>query len=191
MKYELPKLKFSETSLAPSVSGDTIGFHYGKHLLTYINNLNGLIQGTEFENLPLEEIIKKSEGAVFNNAAQTWNHIFYFDTFSPAGGSSPKGELAAAIEKKWGSFDNFKKEFASAAVSIFGSGWAWLVKNDNRELEIVKESNAGNPLTKGLTPLLTFDVWEHAYYLDYQNRRADHVNALWNIIDWNIVESRY
>lgn len=191
MKYELPRLKYSPDSLSPVVSEETIGYHYGKHLQTYITNLNNLIKDTEYENMSLEDIVIKSEGGIFNNAAQTWNHIFYFETFNPKGSEPPKGKLSTAIDKKWGSFDNFKKEFAAAAVSLFGSGWVWLVSNKQQELEIIKESNAGNPLRNGYTPLLTFDVWEHAYYLDYQNRRADHVTALWDIIDWKVVENRY
>ncbi|MGL4491261.1 MAG: superoxide dismutase, partial [Tannerellaceae bacterium] len=150
-----------------------------------------LIQGTKFENADLVTIIKESDGPIFNNAAQVWNHTFYFNSFKPNGGGAPKGKLAEAINATWGSFDNFKKEFNTASTGLFGSGWAWLVKDKDGKLSIIKESNAGNPLTKGLTPILTFDVWEHAYYLDYQNRRPDHVNALWDIINWDVVEERY
>ena len=168
-----------------------MSYHYGKHLQTYIDNLNKLIEGSEFAKMPLEEIIKKSDGGIFNNAAQTFNHTFYFETFSPNGEKAPKGKLAKAIEKKWGSFDAFKEEFSAAAVSLFGSGWAWLSKDSNGEPVITKESNAGCPLTSGLVPLLTIDVWEHAYYLDCQNRRAEYVKKIWEIIDWAVVEKRF
>lgn len=191
MKYELPQLPYAINALEPVISQKTIEFHHGKHHQTYVTNLNNLIAGTEFENSTLEEIIKKSDGAIFNNAAQVWNHTFYFFSFSPQGGGSPKGKLAEAIDKTWGSFENFQKEFNTAATTLFGSGWAWLVKDSAGTLSIVKESNAGNPLTKGLSPILTFDVWEHAYYLDYQNRRADYLTALWKLIDWDVVSARY
>jgi len=191
MKYELPQLPYAINALEPVISQKTIEFHHGKHHQTYVTNLNNLIAGTEFENSTLEEIIKKSDGAIFNNAAQVWNHTFYFFSFSPQGGGSPKGKLAEAIDITWGSFENFQKEFNTAATTLFGSGWAWLVKDSAGTLSIVKESNAGNPLTKGLSPILTFDVWEHAYYLDYQNRRADYLTALWKLIDWDVVSARY
>lgn len=191
MKFELPKLPYANNALEPVISEETINFHYGKHHQAYVNNLNNLIQGTKFENADLVTIIKESDGPIFNNAAQVWNHTFYFNSFKPKGGGAPKGNLAEAINATWGSFDNFKKEFNTASTGLFGSGWAWLVKDKDGKLSIVKESNAGNPLTKGLTPILTFDVWEHAYYLDYQNRRPDHVNALWDIINWDVVEERY
>lgn len=191
MKFELPKLPYANNALEPIISEETINFHYGKHHQAYVNNLNNLIQGTKFENADLITIIKESDGPIFNNAAQVWNHTFYFNSFKPNGGGAPKGKLAEAINATWGSFDNFKKEFNTASTGLFGSGWAWLVKDNDGTLSIIKESNAGNPLTKGLTPILTFDVWEHAYYLDYQNRRPDHVNALWDIINWDVVEERY
>lgn len=191
MKFELPKLPYANNALEPVISEETINFHYGKHHQAYVNNLNNLIQGTKFENADLVTIIKESDGPIFNNAAQVWNHTFYFNSFKPNGGGAPKGKLAEAINATWGSFDNFKKEFNTASTGLFGSGWAWLVKDKDGKLSIVKESNAGNPLTKGLTPILTFDVWEHAYYLDYQNRRPDHVNALWDIINWDVVQERY
>lgn len=191
MKFELPKLPYANNALEPVISEETINFHYGKHHQAYVNNLNNLIQGTKFENADLVTIIKESDGPIFNNAAQVWNHTFYFNSFKPNGGGVPKGKLAEAINATWGSFDNFKKEFNTASTGLFGSGWAWLVKDKDGKLSIIKESNAGNPLTKGLTPILTFDVWEHAYYLDYQNRRPDHVNALWDIINWDVVEERY
>lgn len=191
MKFELPKLPYATDALAPVISQQTIELHYGKHLQTYITNLNNLIQGTKFENADLETIVKESDGAIFNNAGQTLNHNIYFLSFSPNGGGEPKGKLADAIKAQFGSFEDFKKEFSAAAVSLFGSGWAWLSKDADGKLVITKDSNAGNPLTQGLTPLLGFDVWEHSYYLDYQNRRADHINELWKIIDWEVVSARY
>jgi len=191
MKFSLPELPYAQNALEPIISEKTISFHYGKHHLTYVNNLNGLIEGTEFENADLSTIVVKSEGPIFNNAAQIWNHNFYFLTLTPVKGSAPSDSLTKAIDAAFGSVENFKAEFNKAAISVFGSGWAWLVKDADGKLSIVKESNAGNPLTRGLTPLLTFDVWEHAYYLDYQNRRADHVAALWDLIDWSIVSARY
>nr|WP_243350169.1 superoxide dismutase [Parabacteroides sp. FAFU027] len=191
MKFELPQLPYAANALEPVISQKTIEFHYGKHHQAYVTNLNNLIPGTKFENSDLETIVKESDGPIFNNAAQIWNHTFYFTSFSPNGGGAPKGALAAAIDAAFGSFDNFKKEFVQAGVTLFGSGWAWLVKNKEGKLEIVKEGNAGNPMTKGLTPILTFDVWEHAYYLDYQNRRPDHLAALWDKIDWDVVGTRY
>jgi len=191
MKFTLPELPYAHNALEPVISERTISFHYGKHHQTYVNNLNGLVVGTEFENSDLEAIIKKSEGPIFNNAAQIWNHTFYFLSLTPNKGSVPGDKLAKAIVAGWESLDNFKEEFNKAAVSVFGSGWAWLVKDADGKLSIVKESNAGNPITHGLTPLLTFDVWEHAYYLDYQNHRADYVAALWDLVDWKLVSERY
>ncbi len=191
MRFELPKLPWEANALEPAISSRTIEFHHGKHHQAYVNNLNSLIEGTDFENMGLEDIIRKSEGAIFNNAAQVWNHTFYFNCFTPGGNGLPSEDLLDAIHKNWDSFDRFKKEFSAAAVSVFGSGWAWLVKDKEGNLSIVKESNAGTPVVKGLEPLLVFDVWEHAYYLDYQNRRADYVEALWNIVDWEAVSSRY
>lgn len=191
MKFSLPELPYAHNALEPIISERTISFHYGKHHLTYVNNLNGLVGGTEFENADLDTIVKKSEGPMFNNAAQIWNHNFYFLSLTPNKGSVPTEKLTKAIEADFGSLDTFKTEFNKAAVSVFGSGWAWLVKDAAGKLSIVKESNAGNPVTRGLIPLLTFDVWEHAYYLDYQNRRADYVAALWDLVDWKIVSERY
>jgi len=192
MIHELSNLPYADNALEPIISKNTIGFHHGKHHKTYVDNLNKLIGGTEYENMTLEEIIVNSNGAIFNNAAQVWNHTFYFASFkAEAREGVPSGVLADAITKKFGSFENFKKEFSDAAVTLFGAGWAWLVKDSEGNLSIVKESNAGNPLTQKLTPILTFDVWEHAYYLDYQNRRADHIAALWSIIDWEVVSKRY
>ena len=191
MKFTLPELPYAHNALEPIISERTISFHYGKHHQTYVNNLNGLVVGTEFENSDLEAIVKKSEGPVFNNAAQIWNHTFYFLSLTPDKGSVPNDKLLKAINIGWDSLENFKVEFNKAAVSVFGSGWAWLVKDGEGKLSIVKESNAGNPMTRGLTPLLTFDVWEHAYYLDYQNRRADYVAALWDLVDWKLVSERF
>ena len=191
MIYTQPELPYATTELAPAISQETIEFHYGRHEKAYIDNLNKLIKGTKYEDYDLEDIICESDGALFNNASQTWNHIFYFFSFSPNGGGEPTGELAEAIRRDFGSFENFKKEFVDAGVKIFGSGWVWLSRDETGKLLITQESNAGNPLRNGLTPLLTFDVWEHAYYLDYQNRRADSLNSLWDIIDWDMVESRY
>lgn len=191
MKFELPALPYNLDALEPVISRSTMEFHYGKHEQTYINNLNKLIEGTPFENKTLDEIVLKSDGAVFNNAAQAWNHIFYFNTFIAPAQSHYKGTVAKKIDEKWGSFEAFKDAFVNAGTSIFGSGWVWLTTNKQHELEIIKEPNAGNPITKGLTPLLTFDVWEHAYYLDYQNRRADQLNDLFKIVNWQAVDQRY
>ena len=191
MKYELIKLPYATDALEPVISKQTIEFHHGKHLQTYVDNLNKLIQGTKFETAELETIVKESEGAIFNNAGQILNHNLYFTQFSPTGGGKPSGRLAKAIDDTWGSFENFQKAFEEGGVTLFGSGWVWLAADNDGKLSIVKEVNAGNPLTKGLKPLLTFDVWEHAYYLDFQNRRAAQLNSLWQIVDWKIVECRY
>ena len=191
MKYTQPELPYPEDGLAPAISAETVRFHYGKHEKAYIDNLNRLIAGTEFEDCDLEEVILRAEGALFNNASQAWNHIFYFFTFSPAGGGEPDGDLRIAIDRDFGSFENFKKAFVDAGVSLFGSGWVWLSRDENGRLFITQGRNAENPLRDGLTPLLVFDVWEHAYYLDYQNRRKDALESLWNIVDWDIVESRF
>ena len=191
MKYTKPQLPYAEDALEPVISRRTIEFHYGKHEQAYIDNLNKLIEGTEFAELPLEDVIHDAKGPLFNNASQAWNHIFYFFSFSPDGGGEPEGDLRKAIDRDFGSFENFKKEFVDAGTKLFGSGWVWLWSDNSGRLFITQEGNAGNPITDGLTPILTFDVWEHAYYLDYQNRRADALNALWDIIDWPIVEARY
>lgn len=191
MKYTQPTLPYAPDALAPAISEETVNYHYGKHEKAYIDNLNKLIEGTEFEDEELEDIIRKSSGALFNNASQAWNHIFYFFSFSPDGGGEPAGELGNAIKEQFGSFDKFKDAFVDAGVKLFGSGWVWLSKDQNGQLFITQEPNAGNPMTKGLIPILTFDVWEHAYYLDYQNRRGDALKQLWDIIDWDVVESRY
>lgn len=191
MTYELPTLPYPADALAPIISKETVEFHYGKHEKAYIDNLNRLIKGTEYENMELEDIILHSEGALFNNASQAWNHIFYFFSFSPNGSHEPTGELRRAIDRDFGSFDKFKEAFVQAGTGLFGSGWVWLSKDEDGRLYITQGPNASNPMTGGLVPLLTFDVWEHAYYLDYQNRRADALNELWKIVDWNVVEDRY
>ncbi len=192
MKFELMKLPYATNALEPVISQKTVELHHGKHLQTYVNNLNNLIQGTKFEKVELLTIVKESDGGIFNNAGQILNHNLYFSSFqAPAEGGAPKGALAEAINKQYGSFENFKKEFTAAGVALFGSGWVWLAKDAKGKLSIEKESNAGNPVTKGLTPILTFDVWEHSYYLDYQNRRADHLAEMWKIINWDVVSSRY
>jgi Fe-Mn family superoxide dismutase len=190
MKFELSPLPYAMDALEPFISRQTLEFHHGKHHQAYVNKVNELIEGTDFAKKTLVEMIQSADGVLFNNASQAWNHTFYFETFSPKGGGKPSGKLADAINKKWGSFENFKQEFNNASGTLFGSGWAWLVQTKDKSLEIIKESNAGNPIRQGHTPLLTFDVWEHAYYLDVQNRRPDHINGLWEIIDWNIVEKR-
>lgn len=191
MTFELPKLPYKHDALVPFISAETIEFHYGKHHQTYINNLNSLVPGTEFENSDLETMIKKAEGAIFNNAAQVWNHTFYFESFSNDGRKVPAGLLADEINRTFGSFELFKELFTKSAVTLFGSGWAWLTKKDDGTLQIVQESNAGNPIKKGFKPLLTCDVWEHAYYIDYRNRRPDYVKSFWEIIDWDIISRRY
>jgi Fe-Mn family superoxide dismutase len=191
MKTDLIQLPYAANALEPVISKQTIEFHHGKHLQTYVNNLKSLIQGTPFESADLETIVKSSDGAIFNNAGQILNHNLYFTQFSPTGGGKPSGRLAQAINTAWGSFENFQKEFEIAGTGLFGSGWVWLAAGNDGKLSIIKEPNAGNPVTKGLKPILTFDVWEHAYYLDFQNRRADHLKSMWNIMDWKTVESRY
>lgn len=189
--YVRPKLPYAPDALVPAISAETVEYHYGKHEKAYIDNLNRMIVGTEYEDMELEDIIKKAEGALFNNASQAWNHIFYFFSFSPDGGGEPDGELRKQIDAQFGSFEAFKADFVEAGVMLFGSGWVWLSKDEDGQLFITQQHNAGNPLTEGLTPLLTFDVWEHAYYLDYQNRRGDALKRLWDIVDWDVVSSRY
>lgn len=191
MAFELPKLPYRTDALVPFISEETIDFHYGKHHQAYVNNLNGLVPGTEFENATLETIIKKAEGGIFNNGAQVWNHTFYFEAFSKEGNKQPSGDLADAVKKSFGSLDSFKEQFNKAAATLFGSGWAWLAKNQDGSLVIVQESNAGNPMRKGLKPLMTCDVWEHAYYIDYRNKRPDYIKNFWEILDWNVVASRF
>ena len=190
-KFELMALPYAQDALEPVISSATIGFHYGKHLLTYVNNLNALVEGTPWAEKTLEDIVRDSEGGMRNNAGQILNHEMYFEQFkSPTENNAPTGKIADAITKSFGSFEAFQKEFNQKGATLFGSGWVWLSADKDGKLVITQETNAANPIQKGLTPLLTFDVWEHAYYLDYQNRRADHLAALWNIIDWQVVEKR-
>ncbi|EKY00622.1 superoxide dismutase [Porphyromonas catoniae] len=191
MKFELIQLPYAPDALAPAISAETLSFHHGKHLAGYVNTLNSLIEGTEFADASLEEIVCKSEGALFNNAGQTLNHNLYFTQFAPNAGGAPTGKLLAAIEAKWGSFEAFQQEFLTACTTLFGSGWAWLAAKADGELVITKEPNGSNPVVHGLRPLMGIDVWEHAYYLSYQNRRADHIKDVWGIIDWSVVASRY
>ncbi|MDL2241762.1 superoxide dismutase [Bacteroidales bacterium OttesenSCG-928-L03] len=191
MKLAMPILPYAATALAPVISEQTIGFHWGKHVQAYVNNLNNLVPGTAFENSSLEEIILKADGGVFNNGAQVWNHVFYFNGFSAQRETKPSSSLMTAINEAFGDFDTFRKEFDKQAATIFGSGWMWLVKDRAGKLSLMKKSNAENPMRDGFTPLLVADVWEHAYYLDYQNRRPDHLSALWEIVDWDIISQRY
>jgi Fe-Mn family superoxide dismutase len=191
MKHELPALPYPKNGLEPSISAETLEYHHGKHHAAYVTNINNLIKGTEFENLGLEEIIKKSSGGIFNNAAQVWNHSFYWNCLKPGGGGQPKGELSKAINSTFGSFDNFKNEFTQKAVTLFGSGWAWLVKNKDGSIAVVQTSNAGNPMTEGKKAILTCDVWEHAYYIDYRNARPKYVEAFLSIVNWGFAEKNF
>jgi superoxide dismutase, Fe-Mn family len=191
MSFELPKLPYEMDALEPYISAKTIEFHYGKHHQAYVNNLNNLAKGSPFENSGLEEIILKAEGGIFNNGAQVWNHTFYFEQFGRDGCKEPKEELKAVIDSSFGSFEQFQEEFTKAAATLFGSGWAWLVKNNDGTLAIVQTSNAGNPLRDGKQPLLTCDVWEHAYYLDKQNARPKYIEDFWKIVDWKVISKRY
>ena len=191
MKFTKPKLPYSPDALVPVISEETINFHYGKHEQNYIDTLNSLIEGTEFQDMNLEDIICKSEGKIFNNASQAWNHIFYFFQFAPDGQKEPSGNLLEQIEKQFGTFEDFKTKVVEAGATLFGSGWVWLSADKEGALVISQGSNAANPMTEGLRPLLVFDVWEHAYYLDYQNRRKDYLDKLWDIVDWSIIEERY
>ena len=190
-KFELMALPYAIDALEPVISKQTLEFHHGKHLAGYVNNLNGLLEGSPLEGLPLEEIVLKAEGGMLNNAGQILNHNMYFGQFSRDPKSAPTGKLAEAIERDFGSFEAFKEEFVKKGATLFGSGWVWLSADKDGKLVITQEANAANPIQKGLKPLLTFDVWEHAYSLDYQNRRADHLATLWQIIDWNVIEKRY
>lgn len=191
MKHELPALPYEKNALEPFISAETIDYHYGKHHQTYVTNLNNLIAGTEFETLSLEDIVRKSSGGIFNNAAQVWNHTFYWNGMKPNGGGKPTGALADAIDKAFGSFDTFKDEFSKCAVTTFGSGWAWLVKNADGSLALVSTSNAGCPLTAGQKPLLTIDVWEHAYYIVYRNARPKYVEDFFNVVNWDFVATNF
>jgi len=191
MKFELPPLPWAANALEPIISAKTIEFHYGKHHQAYVNNLNNLLPGSPFENAPLEQIVVEAEGGIFNNAAQVWNHTFYWNCLTPQGGGQPTGDLMDAIVRDFGSFEEFQKQFTQAAATLFGSGWAWLSADEDGKLIISQEPNAGNPMRKGLEPLLTCDVWEHAYYLDKQNRRPDYIADFWKLVDWDAVSERY
>ena len=191
MEHTLPVLPYALDALAHYISKETLEYHYGKHHLTYITNLNNLIKGSEFENSSLEEIVKKSSGGVFNNAAQVWNHTFYWMGLKPNGGGEPTGELAKAINAKWGSFEKFKEEFTKCAVGTFGSGWAWLVKKADGTLDLVSTSNAATPLTTDAKPLLTCDVWEHAYYIDTRNARPKYLENFWNVVNWDFAAKNF
>lgn len=192
MSFELPNLPYEKNALEPHISAETLEYHHGKHHNTYVTNLNNLVPGTEFEGKSLEEIITSAPaGGVFNNAAQVWNHTFYWNCLSPNGGGEPSGELADAINKAFGSFADFKEKFSTSGATNFGSGWTWLVKNSDGSVEIVNTSNAGSPLTDGKTPLLTCDVWEHAYYIDYRNARPKYVEAFWNLVNWDFAAKNF
>ena len=192
MTHELPDLPYAKDALEPHISAETLDFHHGKHHQAYVTNLNNMIPGTEFENKSLEDIVKSAPaGGVFNNAAQVWNHTFYWNCMSPNGGGEPSGALADAINAAFGSFADFKEKFSASCVGNFGSGWTWLVKNDDGSVEILNTSNAGSALTSGKTPLMTCDVWEHAYYVDYRNARPKYVEAFWNLVNWDFVSSNY
>jgi Fe-Mn family superoxide dismutase len=185
MAIELPALPFEKNALEPHISAETLEYHYGKHHQAYVTNLNNLIKGTEFEDAALEDIVKKSSGGVFNNAAQVWNHTFYWNSMKPNGGGEPTGKLADAIDKAFGSFEKFKEEFSKSAAGNFGSGWTWLVQRPDGSLGIVNTSNAGTPITGSDKPLFTCDVWEHAYYIDYRNARPKYLEAFWNLVNWD------
>ncbi|MFO7864402.1 MAG: superoxide dismutase [Salinivirgaceae bacterium] len=191
MSFELPKLPYANDALAPHISENTLNFHYGKHHKTYVDKLNGLVKGTEFENADLETIIKKADGGIFNNGAQVWNHTFYFEALSPKAKAKPDGKLLEAIENTFGSFDQFIEDFSNAGATLFGSGWVWLVKNNKGALEIMQGANAENPIKDGYTPILTMDVWEHAYYLDTQNARPKYIENFFKVLDWGIIEKRF
>ena len=190
MAIELPALPWARDALAPHISAETIDYHYGKHHQTYVTNLNNMIKGTEFENLDLVAIIKKAQGGMFNNAAQIWNHTFYWNSLSPKGGGEPSGKLADAIKKAFGGFAQFKEEFSKTTIGTFGSGWGWLVQRADGSLGLVSTSNAATPITGSDRPLLTCDVWEHAYYIDYRNARPKYVEAFWNLVNWEFAASQ-
>ena len=191
MEHTLPQLPYAIDALAPHITQETLEYHYGKHHHTYVTNLNNLVKDGEFANSTLEEIIKKSSGGIFNNAAQVWNHSFYWNCLSPQGGSEPTGALKEAINAKFGSFEEFKKQFTATCVGTFGSGWGWLVKTPTGELELVSTSNAATPLTSANKALLTCDVWEHAYYIDYRNSRPNYMAAFWNLVNWDFVSKNF
>lgn len=189
MTFTLPELPYAKDALVPHMSQETLEYHHGKHHNAYVNNLNNLIKGTKYENMSLEEIILSSEGPVFNNSAQIWNHTFFWNSLSPKGGGEPTGKALEAITKEWGSFEKFKEEFTKSAVANFGAGWTWLVKNKEGKLAILNTSNAQTPMTQGATALLTVDVWEHAYYIDYRNERPKFINGFWALANWDFVNS--
>jgi Fe-Mn family superoxide dismutase len=191
MAHELPELPYARDALEPVISAETIDYHYGKHHQAYVTNLNNMVGGTEFENAGLEDIIRKADGGIFNNGAQVWNHTFYWNGLSPDGGGEPGGALAAAIDDAFGSFAEFKAAFIKSAVGNFGSGWTWLVKKADGSLAIVNTGNAANPMRDSLTPLLTVDVWEHAYYIDYRNARPKYLEEIWNIVNWDFVAANF
>jgi len=191
MEHKLPELPYAMDALAPHITKETLEYHYGKHHQTYVTNLNNLIKGTEFEDMSLEDIILKSSGGLFNNAAQIWNHTFYWNCLSPNGGGQPTGALADAINSTFGSFDAFKDEFSKTSITTFGSGWGWLVKNKDGSIALSSTSNAGTPMTEGQTALLTCDVWEHAYYIDFRNARPKYLEAFWNLVNWDFVASNF
>jgi len=191
MSFELPPLPYAQDALEPHISAETLEYHYGKHHNTYVTNLNKLTEGTDNAGKSLEEIIKTASGGLFNNAAQVWNHTFYWNCLSPTGGGAPSGALAAAIDAAFGSFDAFKEKFSTSAATNFGSGWTWLVKGADGKLAIVNTSNAGCPITDGVTPVLTCDVWEHAYYIDYRNARPKYVEAFWNLVNWDFAAANF
>ena len=191
MEHKLPELPYAKNALAPHISAETLEYHYGKHHATYVANLNKLIAGTEFADLSLEDIVKKASGGIFNNAAQVWNHTFYWNSLSPKGGGEPTGELADAVVKSFGSFAQLKEKLSNAAITQFGSGWAWLVKNPDGSLAVEQTSNAATPLRDGKKALLTVDVWEHAYYVDYRNARAAYVEAFWKLVNWDFAAQNF
>lgn len=191
MEHTLPPLPYALDALAPHISKETLEFHYGKHHQTYVTTLNTLIKGTEFAELPLEDIIKKSSGPIFNNSAQIWNHTFYWNGMKPAGGGAPSGAVADAINAKWGSFDAFKEAFTKSCLGNFGSGWTWLVKKSDGSVDIVNTTGAATPLTGADKALLTCDVWEHAYYIDYRNLRAKYVETFWGLVNWEFVAGNF
>ncbi len=191
MAHTLPELPYAMTALEPHISSETLEYHYGKHHQTYVTNLNNLIKDTEFESQSLETIIRTSKGGIFNNAAQIWNHTFYWNCLSPNGGGEPTGELLDAINNAFGSFDEFKTQFSQTSITTFGSGWGWLVKNSDGSLALTSTSNAATPMTDGQTALLTCDIWEHAYYIDYRNARPKYVEAFWNLVNWDFVAQNY
>lgn len=189
--FELPPLPYEMDALAPHISKETLEYHYGKHHKAYVDKLNAGIKGTEFENMSLEDIIKKSSGGIFNNAAQNWNHTFYWNCMTPNAKGKPQGPLSEAIDKKFGSFDEFKKKFTESAAALFGSGWTWLAQNNEGELEILNESNAGLPLKTNKKAILTCDVWEHAYYIDYRNARPKYLEEFWSLVNWEFAEKNF